>query len=348
MQIKIYLVLIFSVLYIQTAAATTSIRNFSVNEGLIHKTVLSIFTDSEGFVWIGTTNGISRFDGENFKNFTLQTNTSLSSSTVSVKKILEAPTGELWMATNVGILIFDKENERTTPVLSPSNMKIGAIDEIVFLNNGEIWCTSKANGLLKVIYNRNNYWYDQPAFLKERPIKSYYFSRIIPFKDKLFINCLNELTEINLSKSTIKAYPYPVKNCFALELSRYNNENLIFQIEGYNIYYFNTKTKQFTENKNAKLLRNIKGKTYSPMSNIIGQSFALAGKEEILFSDNNKVISVLIGLSNYKELFADGPISILFRDAKNNLYVGTHNKGIYVVINKKLHLKIHLTTIFSQ
>ncbi len=46
------------------------IKNISKQDGLVQSTVHSIYQDQDGFVWIGTEEGISRFDGENVKNFT--------------------------------------------------------------------------------------------------------------------------------------------------------------------------------------------------------------------------------------------------------------------------------------
>lgn len=38
-------------------------------DGLVHNNVLDIYTDSKGFVWLCTWNGVSRFDGYHFKNY---------------------------------------------------------------------------------------------------------------------------------------------------------------------------------------------------------------------------------------------------------------------------------------
>ena len=45
--------------------------HWTVNEGLAHDQVSCMLKDSFGFLWIGTPNGLSRFDGSTFKNFFL-------------------------------------------------------------------------------------------------------------------------------------------------------------------------------------------------------------------------------------------------------------------------------------
>lgn len=44
-------------------------RSLTMQNGLADNTVPSIFKDKEGFMWFGTDNGLSRYDGRNFKNF---------------------------------------------------------------------------------------------------------------------------------------------------------------------------------------------------------------------------------------------------------------------------------------
>ena len=44
-------------------------ESYTVANGLSQNTVTSIVEDSEGYVWIGTVNGINRFDGVSFKQY---------------------------------------------------------------------------------------------------------------------------------------------------------------------------------------------------------------------------------------------------------------------------------------
>src|SRR5690606_34592884 len=44
-------------------------RNYSVEQGLCSNTVWCINQDQQGYLWFGTKNGLSRFDGYNFKTY---------------------------------------------------------------------------------------------------------------------------------------------------------------------------------------------------------------------------------------------------------------------------------------
>ena len=42
--------------------------NYSIKQGLSEQKVYKLFQDSRDYIWLGTANGLSRFDGKNFKN----------------------------------------------------------------------------------------------------------------------------------------------------------------------------------------------------------------------------------------------------------------------------------------
>ncbi len=63
-------------------------------DGLISDNILAIFEDSRGNMWFGTTDGVTRYDGENFQTFT--TEDGLSRNTTGL--IFEDPHGMLWFA----------------------------------------------------------------------------------------------------------------------------------------------------------------------------------------------------------------------------------------------------------
>ena len=53
----------------ETSAIHIPIQQISTDNGLSHTTVLSIYRDEFGFVWIGTTDGLNRFDGHSVTTF---------------------------------------------------------------------------------------------------------------------------------------------------------------------------------------------------------------------------------------------------------------------------------------
>lgn len=61
---------LFSGVYASTPYQVVYLKNYSATEGLLSSRVNYLMQDSRGFIWIATDKGVSRFDGQHFKNFT--------------------------------------------------------------------------------------------------------------------------------------------------------------------------------------------------------------------------------------------------------------------------------------
>jgi len=74
-------------------------RMFSTSDGLAGNTRIgSIIQDSRGFIWIATLLGVSRFDGQQFQNFTVRDGLGFP----TVNHVIETRNKEVWVATNGG------------------------------------------------------------------------------------------------------------------------------------------------------------------------------------------------------------------------------------------------------
>ncbi len=72
-------------------------KTFTQTDGLASNTVLTIFEDSRGNMWFGTREGVTRYDGENFRTFT--TEDGLAKNRIGL--IFEDRRGMLWFADGV-------------------------------------------------------------------------------------------------------------------------------------------------------------------------------------------------------------------------------------------------------
>ena len=84
---------------LQLGAEQLITRMFSTSDGLPGNTRLgSIIQDSRGFIWIATLLGVSRFDGQQFQNFTVRDGLGFP----TVNHVIETRNKEVWVATNGG------------------------------------------------------------------------------------------------------------------------------------------------------------------------------------------------------------------------------------------------------
>ena len=110
-----YVLIIFSLLFIRVLVAQKSdmvFEHITVDNGLSQNTVSALIQDSEGFIWIGTYEGLDRYDGYNFKIYEHDPLNDKSLSENYIWCLYESSKGDLWIGTNNGGLnMFDKESE---------------------------------------------------------------------------------------------------------------------------------------------------------------------------------------------------------------------------------------------
>jgi len=85
-------------------------QHISTNKGLSQTTAQSIFQDSNGYIWIGTQEGLNRYDGQSIVQFNnIQDDVKSLSSNV-IRDIVEDEKKILWIATNNGLNRFDSSS----------------------------------------------------------------------------------------------------------------------------------------------------------------------------------------------------------------------------------------------
>jgi len=116
--------------------------NYSIKDGLSEQKVYTLLQDSKDYIWLGTANGVSRFDGKKFENFTSRD----SLATGGVKCIIEDSVGNIWFGhLNGGI---SRYNGRKFEQLAFDSLMItGDITHIAQIKN-KLWFTSANDGAI--------------------------------------------------------------------------------------------------------------------------------------------------------------------------------------------------------
>ncbi len=125
-------------------------RYYGLTEGLSHETVLTMQKDSRGFLWIGTMDGLNRFDGHQFQVYRHDSGNPESLSHNYIHGIFEDQQGHLWIATRNGGLSrynyhtdsFSNYTEASGSGLRGSNVHLISSDHF-----GRIWSSIYRNGV---------------------------------------------------------------------------------------------------------------------------------------------------------------------------------------------------------
>lgn len=84
-------------------------ETISMAEGLSQGMIFDIIQDKDGFLWIGTKNGLNRYDGYHFKVFTNDPYNDQSLSGNTISRLYEDSKGRIWVGTeNDGVNVYDK------------------------------------------------------------------------------------------------------------------------------------------------------------------------------------------------------------------------------------------------
>ena len=113
--------------------------------GLSQAAVSAIAQDQDGFIWVGSQEGLNRFDGYHFETYYHQPADPASLSHDSIWDILSDTQGNLWIGTDAGLNRYNEtSNEFESVALDPplgteSGEDRGAIHVLFEDSAGRIW-----------------------------------------------------------------------------------------------------------------------------------------------------------------------------------------------------------------
>jgi ligand-binding sensor domain-containing protein len=145
----------------QIYAQQLSVRRYSVNDGLPDKSVRCIYQDAKGYLWFGTADGLSRFDGYRFTNY--RAGDGLDHPVVNA--ITEDPRGRLWVGTwgsgvarlaseSLDALSLKQSNSRSIARKKFVTYSVGStresneVSKLLFDADGRLWCAT-SNGIYR-------------------------------------------------------------------------------------------------------------------------------------------------------------------------------------------------------
>ena len=82
-------------------------HKLTVEDGLSQNSVLCFAQDRQGYMWIGTSSGLNRFDSRTFKVFKKQQNEPGSLSNDYILSLLNDSRDMLWVGTAGGLNVYD-------------------------------------------------------------------------------------------------------------------------------------------------------------------------------------------------------------------------------------------------
>ncbi len=200
-------------------------QNLTLEHGLSQVSVNVIFQDRKGFIWLGTRDGLNRYDGYNVKVFRNNPEDAFSLSGNWIQAICEDREGRLWIGTAQGGLNrFDPRYEQFQRIEVKAegrealNIKALHCDEL-----NRIWVGSADNGLFQLELNgATQLWrHDEqnPASLSDDRIQAIVLDRGSE-KQALWIATRNGLNRLELKgqdQKRIQRVSLPIEDLSAVQ-----------------------------------------------------------------------------------------------------------------------------------
>lgn len=115
-------------------------EHFSIEDGLSHNKVNCVFQDRRGFLWVGTNEGLNKFDGYEFTVFRWRPENPRGLSAQIIRAIVQDREGNLWIGTEgdgVNLLERHTESFRHFTSDSSSEIRISSQDVNAICEDGE-------------------------------------------------------------------------------------------------------------------------------------------------------------------------------------------------------------------
>jgi signal transduction histidine kinase/ligand-binding sensor domain-containing protein len=121
-------------------------RIWQVEQGLPQNKVTAVVQTRDGYLWVGTYNGLARFDGVRFTVFNDNNTPELRSSRIT--SLFEAADGTLWIGTESGD-VSQYQDGHFSAVPLRANWSGGKIYAITADDAGDVWLFNEAGELMR-------------------------------------------------------------------------------------------------------------------------------------------------------------------------------------------------------
>ena len=146
-------------------------KRLDVEDGLTQCMVYAIEQDRQGFLWLGTQNGLNRYDGSHLKTYNLNQYLQEGLSSNSIFSISEDGEDKIWIGTENSIVIFDPELETFRQLkyyVKGKGIVDGVVRTMIPDSKGNMWAGISGWGIFKFDRNGKIYHFSLDKYIGDR------------------------------------------------------------------------------------------------------------------------------------------------------------------------------------
>lgn len=109
---KLFLYSLFAQFLVFSQTQDISFREVSPPGGFIRHAILSIAEDELGYIWMGTAEGVIRYNSEHTDWFVFESSEYENSPNARVSSVFVDDNNQTWATTNLGVFLFNREKQK--------------------------------------------------------------------------------------------------------------------------------------------------------------------------------------------------------------------------------------------
>ncbi|RWU10833.1 hybrid sensor histidine kinase/response regulator transcription factor [Pedobacter chitinilyticus] len=141
----------------EVVAQSRNFRNISVDKGLSQSTGFTIVQDTLGFIWIGTQDGLNRYNGRDFKVYSPVKNEQSSLQSYYIRSLYLDAKGGLWVGGNQGISRYDYKKDNFVNYKLPKSLGEWYISSITEDTQKNIWAVSISGDIFRLANGKDQF-----------------------------------------------------------------------------------------------------------------------------------------------------------------------------------------------
>ena len=302
-------------------------RHYNIENGVSSNNISTLFQDQKGYIWIGTENGLNRFDGNQFTLY--QKNNPLYSNfhANSINTICETTDKELWLGTDNGVFIYNQVKDTFTPFVKQTSDKTSItswITHIIQDKAGNIWIATHKQGIF--LFNTQT----DKLTLFEIPQNDNIVIRILnDEQNNIWLSGPYQLCKLNKVNNTFETYAIEEKteSIYSMALWEDSSNHIWIGTWDKGLWKLDPRTKQV-----EKYLTGEKGKgilhihsilEYSPELLLIGSYYCLT-----IFNPVTHESFLYDNYGDSEKSLSDKFIYPMLKDREGGVWIGTYYNGI--------------------
>ena len=145
--------LFLSVDTVRTQGQNITFSHLTTDDGLSQFSVNSMYIDEQGIIWIGTREGLNRYNGNDIKSFKLKKNDPNSLFSNTVLRITGNRNGKVYLLCTDGVAEFDLATQRFKTLLQGNVDAIYFNEKLYIGKREEVFVYNESTGNFDLFYH---------------------------------------------------------------------------------------------------------------------------------------------------------------------------------------------------